>query len=106
MSLRTGTAGGLVAHKETIIGDCPEGLFVINGDVCGDLPVDEMVNRIGSLPDDSCLLLTTEATREQSGNFGNVSEFPLLRYNFLVFFFWIYCYFLIEMHCKQARFLV
>ncbi|VDP03216.1 unnamed protein product [Heligmosomoides polygyrus] len=67
-----GTAGGLVAHKETIIGDCPEGLFVINGDVCGDLPVDEMVNRIGSLPDDSCLLLTTEATREQSGNFGNV----------------------------------
>ncbi|KAK6012568.1 nucleotidyl transferase, partial [Ostertagia ostertagi] len=67
-----GTAGGLVAHKDTIIGDSPEGLFVINGDVCGDLPVDEMVTRIASLPSDSCLLLTTEATREQSGNFGNV----------------------------------
>ncbi|KAK6023768.1 bacterial transferase hexapeptide repeat protein [Ostertagia ostertagi] len=69
-----GTAGGLVAHKDTIIGDSPEGLFVINGDVCGDLPVDEMVTRIASLPSDSCLLLTTEATREQSGNFGNVSS--------------------------------
>nr|CDJ87722.1 Nucleotidyl transferase and Bacterial transferase hexapeptide repeat domain containing protein [Haemonchus contortus] len=67
-----GTAGGLVAQKDTILGDSPEALFVINGDVCGDLPVDEMVARIACLPNGSCLLLTTEATREQSGNFGNV----------------------------------
>ncbi|VDK61607.1 unnamed protein product, partial [Cylicostephanus goldi] len=62
---KVGTAGGLVAHRELILKDSPAALFVINGDVCGDLPVDEMVNRIATLPEDSCLLLTTEATREQ-----------------------------------------
>ncbi|KJH52970.1 hypothetical protein DICVIV_00839 [Dictyocaulus viviparus] len=72
-----GTAGGLIAQREIVVGDYPEAVFVINGDVCGDLPVDEMVARISSLPEDSCLLLTTEATREQSGNFGNVGLFSL-----------------------------
>ncbi|CAD6184180.1 unnamed protein product [Caenorhabditis auriculariae] len=67
-----GTAGGLLAFRGTIIAGLPEAIFVINADVCGDLPVEEMVDQLPRFPDLSCLMLTTEATRQQSINFGSV----------------------------------
>ncbi|KAI6183125.1 NTP-transferase domain-containing protein [Aphelenchoides bicaudatus] len=74
----SGTAGGLVKYKNEILRpvgaprEPPKAIFVLNSDVCGDLPVEEMVNELEKFPDAQCLLLTTEATREQSTNFGCV----------------------------------
>lgn len=53
----------------------PEAVFIVNSDICGDLPVEEMVNELEKHSKSQCLLLTTEATREQSKNFGCVSLF-------------------------------
>lgn len=50
----------------------PDAFFVINSDVCGDLPIEEMVYDLNSKPQADGLLLTTEATREQSVNYGSV----------------------------------
>jgi hypothetical protein len=51
----------------------PEAIFIINSDICGDLPIEEMVAELAHHQKAHCLLLTTEATREQSKNFGCVS---------------------------------
>ncbi|CAI5438627.1 unnamed protein product [Caenorhabditis angaria] len=67
-----GTAGGIVSFKTTILSGDPDAVFVINADVCGDLPIEDMGQEISKLSQASCLLLTTEATRQQSVNFGSV----------------------------------
>uniref|UniRef100_A0A915B133 Nucleotidyl transferase domain-containing protein n=1 Tax=Parascaris univalens TaxID=6257 RepID=A0A915B133_PARUN len=67
-----GTAGGLDHFRSVILEDCPTAIFVLNADVCGDLPVSEMVTELSQKPEADCLLLTTEATRDQSVNFGSV----------------------------------
>jgi mannose-1-phosphate guanylyltransferase len=74
-----GTAGGLVKFKNELLRpvgaprEIPQAVFVINSDICGDLPVEEMVKELERKPQAQCLLLTTEATREQSKNFGCVA---------------------------------
>ncbi|CAI4225832.1 unnamed protein product [Auanema sp. JU1783] len=78
-----GTGGGLVHFRDVLLAGNPEAIFVFNVDVCGDLPVAKMCDRMKSLPESSVLLLTTEATREQSINFGSVvvdSEGKVLHY--------------------------
>uniref|UniRef100_A0AC34QYA2 Nucleotidyl transferase domain-containing protein n=1 Tax=Panagrolaimus sp. JU765 TaxID=591449 RepID=A0AC34QYA2_9BILA len=67
-----GTAGGLLKFEDEILAGNPKAAFVLNADVCGDLPVTEMVQELDSHSDAQGLLLTTEATREQSINFGCV----------------------------------
>lgn len=67
-----GTAGGLDHFRSVILEDSPSAIFVLNADVCGDLPVSEMVTELSRKPEAHCLLLTTEATRDQSVNFGSV----------------------------------
>uniref|UniRef100_A0AC35FIW7 Nucleotidyl transferase domain-containing protein n=1 Tax=Panagrolaimus sp. PS1159 TaxID=55785 RepID=A0AC35FIW7_9BILA len=67
-----GTAGGLLKFENILLQNNPKGIFVLNADVCGDLPVAEMVDEMNSQPHAQCLILTTEATREQSINFGSV----------------------------------
>uniref|UniRef100_A0A183TZ88 NTP_transferase domain-containing protein n=1 Tax=Toxocara canis TaxID=6265 RepID=A0A183TZ88_TOXCA len=67
-----GTAGGLDHFRSIILEGNPSGIFVLNADVCGDLPVSEMVDELKKKPEAHCLLLTTEATRDQSVNFGSV----------------------------------
>lgn len=52
----------------------PKAIFIINADVCGDLPVLEMAHDLENKPEAKCIILTTEATRDQSVNFGCVSE--------------------------------
>ena len=81
-----GTAGGLLIYKEVLLKvkhnkmhsfricfkDDPDAIFVLNADVCGDLPLAEMARELHRQEDAKCLILTTEATREQSINFGSV----------------------------------
>lgn len=67
-----GTAGGLVSFKKQILAGDPDAVFVINADVCGDLPIEDMGAKLDSLSGSSMLMLTTEATRQQSINFGSV----------------------------------
>ncbi|VDD91193.1 unnamed protein product [Enterobius vermicularis] len=67
-----GTAGGLYRFRQQILQGDPRGVFVLNADVCGDLPISDMVTTLDDTPEAQCLILTTEATREQSVNFGSV----------------------------------
>lgn len=68
-----GTAGGLLKFKEKILNGAPKAVFVLNADICGDLPFGEMVNELEKHSKAKCLILITEATREQSINFGSVN---------------------------------
>lgn len=72
----SGTAGGLVQHQQSILRtvndtktDC---VFVLNADICGDLPIRELVDQIRAQPEADAVILTTEATRDQSMNYGSV----------------------------------
>uniref|UniRef100_A0A914VP99 Nucleotidyl transferase domain-containing protein n=1 Tax=Plectus sambesii TaxID=2011161 RepID=A0A914VP99_9BILA len=67
-----GTAGGIYHFRDQILFGRPTAVFIINADVCGDLPLDEMVAFRGTKPEASCIVLTTEATREQSVHYGCV----------------------------------
>ncbi|KAI1714292.1 nucleotidyl transferase domain-containing protein [Ditylenchus destructor] len=68
-----GTAGGLLKFKNDLREGHPTGIFVLNADICGDLPISEMVDELRAQgPKAHCLILTTEATRDQSTNFGSV----------------------------------
>lgn len=68
-----GTAGGLLKFESILLQGNPKGVFILNADICGDLPVAEMVHELETQPPGILgILLTTEATREQSINFGSV----------------------------------
>ncbi|KRX96645.1 Mannose-1-phosphate guanyltransferase alpha-B [Trichinella pseudospiralis] len=71
-----GTAGGIYHFRDQILLGGTDACFVLNADVCGDLPLMEMVDQLNILIDKQSvaesifLMLTTEAAREQSLNFG------------------------------------
>ncbi|KAL1242493.1 Mannose-1-phosphate guanyltransferase alpha-B [Trichinella spiralis] len=71
-----GTAGGIYHFRDQILLGGTDACFVLNADVCGDLPLMEMVDQLNTLIDQHSatenilLMLTTEAAREQSMNFG------------------------------------
>uniref|UniRef100_A0A0N4ZCY2 NTP_transferase domain-containing protein n=1 Tax=Parastrongyloides trichosuri TaxID=131310 RepID=A0A0N4ZCY2_PARTI len=67
-----GTCGGILSYKDKILDKDTEGIFVLNADICGDLPIYEMVQFLEEQPNKDGLILTTEATRDQSINFGCV----------------------------------
>lgn len=70
-----GTAGGMYHFRDQILSGNPELFFVMNCDVCGDFPLTEMVDfhhRIGSTAHHT--ILGTEATRQQSLNYGCMVE--------------------------------
>lgn len=69
-----GTAGGLLRFRSELLKDDTKAVFVLNADVCGDLPIVSMVQELDNKPTAQCLILTTEATRDQSRNFGCVSH--------------------------------
>ena len=70
-----GTAGGIYHFRDQIKAGNPSSFFLINGDVCGDFPLQEMLE-FHSNPDRKNLItiLATEATRQQSVNYGCVVE--------------------------------
>lgn len=48
----------------------PEAFFVLNGDVCADFPLDEMVQFHRTCSEALITVLATEATRQQACNYG------------------------------------
>lgn len=70
-----GTAGGLYHFRDQIRSGDPTAFFVLNGDVCADFPLSEMMDFHRELnPNPTVTLLATEATRQQSLNYGCVVE--------------------------------
>ncbi|XP_064466398.1 mannose-1-phosphate guanyltransferase alpha-A-like [Ornithodoros turicata] len=70
-----GTAGGIHHFRDQIRRGDPDAFFLINGDVCGNFPLLEMLDFHNSLPSDNMItMLGTEATRQQSLNYGCIAE--------------------------------
>lgn len=70
-----GTAGGMYHFRDQILSGDPALFFVMNADVCGDFPLQDMLNfhrSIGNTP--HFTILATEATRQQSINYGCIVE--------------------------------
>ena len=64
-----GTAGGMYHFRDQIRAGNPDYFFVMNGDVCADFPLHEILE---SHKESKALLtiMATEATRQQSLNYG------------------------------------
>ncbi|CAL4134090.1 unnamed protein product [Meganyctiphanes norvegica] len=70
-----GTAGGIYHFRDQISSGNPDAFFVLNGDVCGDFPLQEMLEFHTKLKDPSLLtIMGTEATRQQSNMYGCIVE--------------------------------
>ena len=68
-----GTAGGLYHFRDQIRAGNPDAIFVMNGDVCSDFPLEELMNS-HTHSKATLTIMTTEATRQQSLNYGCVVE--------------------------------
>ncbi|XP_067006099.2 mannose-1-phosphate guanyltransferase alpha-A [Anabrus simplex] len=70
-----GTAGGIYHFRDQIRCGNPEAFFVMNGDVCADFPLVEML-QFHQAKGESALvtMLTTEATRQQSLHYGCIVQ--------------------------------
>ncbi|CAH8670093.1 unnamed protein product [Dicrocoelium dendriticum] len=72
-----GTAGGIYQFRDQLLSGSPDLLFVMNGDVCCDLPLEGMLEFHASLGSgDRFVVMATEATRQQSMKFGCIVENP------------------------------
>ncbi|XP_052721651.1 mannose-1-phosphate guanyltransferase alpha-A-like isoform X2 [Crassostrea angulata] len=70
-----GTAGGLYHFRDQILAGKPDSFFVMNSDVCGDFPLKEMLSfTVQKGGGSHCTVLGTEATRQQSLNYGCIVE--------------------------------
>ncbi|CAN7943776.1 unnamed protein product [Ixodes pacificus] len=70
-----GTAGGIHHFRDQIRRGDPEAFVLINGDVCGNFPLAQMVAFHRSLPKSNLVtMLATEATRHQSLSYGCIVE--------------------------------
>ncbi|KAH7646165.1 GDP-mannose pyrophosphorylase A [Dermatophagoides farinae] len=73
-----GTAGGIYHFRDMIrLGD-PEAVFLINSDVCGNFNLDSMLHFHRHIPhsDKLITIMATEATRQQSLEYGCIVEDP------------------------------
>ncbi|XP_066603254.1 mannose-1-phosphate guanyltransferase alpha-A [Prorops nasuta] len=64
-----GTAGSLYHFRDQIRAGNPSYFFIMNGDVCADFPLQEMID-FHSKKQSLLTLMATEATRQQSLNYG------------------------------------
>uniref|UniRef100_A0A2P2I7L1 Mannose-1-phosphate guanyltransferase alpha-like n=1 Tax=Hirondellea gigas TaxID=1518452 RepID=A0A2P2I7L1_9CRUS len=71
-----GTAGGIYHFRDQIRAGGADAFFLVNGDVCGDFPLQEMLTFHQTRPGKTPLvtLLATEATRQQSCMYGCIVE--------------------------------
>ncbi|RZF48749.1 hypothetical protein LSTR_LSTR013833 [Laodelphax striatellus] len=66
-----GTAGGMYHFRDQIRSGNPEAFFVMNGDVCADFPLVEMLDFHKSRGQNALItVMATEATRQQACNYG------------------------------------
>lgn len=75
---RLGTAGGIYHFRDQIKAGNPTSFIIINGDVCGDFPLQEMLEFHSHLTKSGrnplITILATEATRQQSVNYGCIVD--------------------------------
>ncbi|KAE8750018.1 hypothetical protein FOCC_FOCC003142 [Frankliniella occidentalis] len=64
-----GTAGGMYHFRDQICSGNPDAFFVLNGDVCADLPLQELLS-FHQLKNALVSVMATEATRQQSLLYG------------------------------------
>ncbi|XP_066947377.1 mannose-1-phosphate guanyltransferase alpha-A isoform X2 [Macrobrachium rosenbergii] len=70
-----GTAGGIYHFRDQISSGNPDAFFVLNGDVCGDFPLKDILEFHTSLSTPSLItIMGTEATRQQSTMYGCIVE--------------------------------
>uniref|UniRef100_T1IPH8 Uncharacterized protein n=1 Tax=Strigamia maritima TaxID=126957 RepID=T1IPH8_STRMM len=70
-----GTAGGIYHFRDQIKSGNPDAFFLLNGDVCGDFPLSEMLAfHMENMNKSLITVLGTEATRQQSLNYGCIVE--------------------------------
>lgn len=69
-----GTAGGLHHFRDQIRAGSPDAFLVMNGDVCADFPLKQMLEFHSLQAGAVATVLGTEATRQQSLNYGCVVE--------------------------------
>ncbi|PSN48817.1 Mannose-1-phosphate guanyltransferase alpha-A [Blattella germanica] len=70
-----GTAGGIYHFRDQIRSGNPEAFFVLNGDVCADFPLVEMLGFHQEKKDKSLVtIMATEATRQQSLHYGCIVQ--------------------------------
>lgn len=77
-----GTAGGLYHFRDQVLHGNPEAIFVMNADVCGEFPLSEMLqfhrsnvaSGSGDGGGDNFTIMATEATRQQSLNYGCIVQ--------------------------------
>ena len=69
-----GTAGGMHHFRDQIRAGSPDAFFVMNGDVCADFPLEDMLTFHQSKNNAVATILGTEATRQQSVNYGCIVE--------------------------------
>jgi mannose-1-phosphate guanylyltransferase len=68
-----GTAGGIYHFRDQIRAGNPSGFFVLNGDVCADFPLQELYDFHASKGERALItIMTTEATKQQSLDYGNL----------------------------------
>jgi len=69
-----GTAGGIYHFRDQIRAGNPDAFFVMNGDVCADFPLEDMLVFHQGKENAMATILGTEATRQQSVNYGCIVE--------------------------------
>lgn len=69
-----GTAGGIYHFRDQIRAGNPEAFIVMNGDVCAEFPLTRMLEFHRSHNNAVATLMATEATRQQSLNYGCIVE--------------------------------
>ncbi|XP_064122479.1 mannose-1-phosphate guanyltransferase alpha-A-like [Macrobrachium nipponense] len=70
-----GTAGGIYHFRDQISSGNPDAFFVLNGDVCGDFPLKDILEFHTSLSTPSLItIMGTEATRQQSTMYGCIGS--------------------------------
>jgi len=70
-----GTAGGLYHFRDQIRSGDPDAFFVLNGDVCAEFPLREMLKFHQNAEEDvKATVLATEATKAQSLTYGCIVE--------------------------------
>ena len=68
-----GTAGGLFHFRDRLLSGDTDTLLVLNGDVCADFPLKDML--AFHAPETTLVtLMATEATRQQAVNYGCVVD--------------------------------
>lgn len=66
-----GTAGGMYHFRDQIRCGNPDAFFVMNGDVCADFPLQEMLDFHMSRGSQALItVMATEATRQQALHYG------------------------------------